>query len=383
MDSRQAKSPLARYRQLSPLASIKVSPLCLGCMTFGDKQQEKYGKITKQAAFDIMDHFYKNGGNFFDTANCYQEGQSERWVGEWMTSRGIRDQIVLATKYSNQYKFKETDDEININYGGNGTKSMKLSIEASLKRLQTTYIDVLYIHHWDFTASIPELMHNLNDLAVAGKVLYFGISDTPAWIVAKANQYARDHGLRQFVVYQGMWNAAMRDMERDILPMALDEGMAIAPYGTLNQGRFQTKRGFEEREKVNEGRNFIPTSQHDKDVSAHLEKIADRKDTDLLKIALAYVMQKTPYVFPIVGGRKVEHIQGSIDGLTVRLTEEDLQEIEEGYHFNPGFPHTFLSGTLFDPQAKPRAATTPGEVWLTKSAGVVDFMQKPKAIGRE
>ncbi|KAH0409012.1 Aldo/keto reductase, partial [Aureobasidium melanogenum] len=276
-----------------------------------------------------------------------------------------------------------TDDEININYSGNGTKSMKLSIEASLKRLQTTYIDVLYIHHWDFTGSIPELMHNLNDLAVAGKVLYFGISDTPAWIVAKANQYARDHGLRQFVVYQGMWNAAMRDMERDILPMALDEGMAIAPYGTLNQGRFQTKRGFEEREKVNEGRNFIPTSQHDKDVSAHLEKIADRKDTDLLKIALAYVMQKTPYVFPIVGGRKVEHIQGSIDGLTVRLTEEDLQEIEEGYHFDPGFPHTFLSGTLFDPQAKPRAATTPGEVWLTKSAGVVDFMQKPKAIGRE
>lgn len=175
----------------------------------------------------------------------------------------------------------------------------------------------------------------------------------------------------------------MRDMERDIIPMVLDEGMAIAPYGTLNQGRFQTKQGFAERENNNEGRNFIPTLQHDKDVSAHLEDIANKKATDLLKIALAYVSQKVPYVFPIIGGRKVEHIHGSIDGLKVKLTEEDLKEVEQGYHFDPGFPHSFLSGTMFDPETEPRGATAPQDVWLTKSHGTVDYVEKPKAIGRK
>lgn len=185
------------------------------------------------------------------------------------------------------------------------------------------------------------------------------------------------------MVYQGNWNAALRDMERDVVPMAADEGMAIAPYGTLNQGRFQTSEGYAEREKSNEGRNFVPISQHDKDIAAHLEKIAQRKGTDLLKIALAYVMQKTPYVFPIVGGRKVDHIQGSIDALAVQLSDQDIKDIEEGYNFDPGFPHSFLSGTMFDPEAKPSGATAPQDVWLTKNAGVIDFLDKPKPLGRQ
>lgn len=163
--------------------------------------------------------------------------------------------------------------------------------------------------------------------------------------------------------------------------MALDEGMAIAPYGTPNQGRFQTKQGFEEREKNNDGRNFIPTSQHDKTVSAHLERIASKKGTDLLKIALAYVIQKTPYVFPIVGGRKMEHIQGSIDALRVSLSDENMKEVKDGYHFHPGFPHTFLSGTLFDPEAKPWGASAPQDCFLNKPLGTIDFVDKPSRLG--
>ena len=242
----QSQSNLRRHRQLAPTASVRISPLCLGAMTFGEKQPERYGEVSKETAFSIMDHFYGVGGNFIDTANGYQGGQSEEWVGEWMESRENREEIVLATKYSTGYKGAEKE-KIQSNFGGNGSKSMKMSLDASLKKLRTTYIDLFYLHWWDYSVSVAELMHSLNDLIVAGKVLYLGVSDTPAWVVSKANQYARDHGLRQFVVYQGMWNASMRDFERDIIPMCRDEGMGLCPYGVLNQGRFQTEAAFRER----------------------------------------------------------------------------------------------------------------------------------------
>lgn len=332
--------------------------------------------MDKDTAFSIMDHYYDQGGNFIDTANIYQYGQSEEWLGEWMAKRGNRDELVLATKYSN---LSEVNKKIKVNFGGDGTKSMRLSIERSLRRLQTTYIDLFYVHIWDFTTSIPELMHSLNDLVSSGKVNYLGISDTPAWIVAKANQYARDHGLRQFVVYQGMWSAAMRDFERDIIPMCEAEGMGLCPYGTLGQGRFQTAEGYKEREKNNPGRKFIPTSNRDKEVSAALEKMAKAKDVSLLNIALAYILNKTPYVFPIIGGRKVEHLEGNISAIGVSLSEDEVRGIEGAYEFDHGFPHTFLSGTMFD-GSKPRTATGPGDVWLTKSHGCIDWVEETKPI---
>ncbi|CRG91354.1 hypothetical protein PISL3812_08402 [Talaromyces islandicus] len=375
------KSMLARHRQLAPSAAVRVSPICLGAMTFGDQQQERYGEITKDIAFDILDTFYANGGNFLDTASAYQNGQSEEWLGEWMSSRGNRDQMVVATKFSSPYRKSHTD-EIQSNFVGNGSKSMKLSIEASLKKLQTTYIDLFYVHWWDYATTIEEVMHSLNDLVVAGKVLYLGISDCPAWVVSSANRYARDHGLRPFSVYQGMWNAAMRDFERDIIPMCRAEGMGIAPYGVLNQGRFQTRQGFEEREKKNTGRNLIPMSSRDKQVSAVLEELANKKNCQLLQVALAYCLQKTPYVFPIVGVRKVEHIQGSIDGLNVELSDDEIMQIEKAYPFDHGFPHTFLSGTLFKgaDELDQRQAEGPWDVSLTKAGGEFVWVQHPKAI---
>ncbi|KAL4957064.1 sterigmatocystin biosynthesis dehydrogenase stcV [Aspergillus filifer] len=352
-------SLLAHHRQLSPSAAVKVSPLCLGAMTFGTANSERYGHCTKEDAFAVLDTFYSKGGNFIDTANAYREGQSEEWLGEWMASRGNRDEIVLATKYSTPFQ-THVKTKIQSNFGGNNVKSLKVGLDASLK-------------------SIPELMHALNDLVVSGKVLYLGISDTPAWVVSKANEYARQKGLRQFVVYQGMWNATMRDFERDIIPMCREEGMGLCPYGVLNQGRFQTEEGFKEREKHNEGRNFIQTSQHDKDVSRVLERIAKRKNVDLLHVALGYVMDKAPYVFPIVGARKVSHIEGSIAGIGVTLDEDEISEIESAYDFDFGFPHSFLSGTLFDGSTS-RGADHPSHVWLTKSLGKFDWVEHQKPI---
>ncbi|KAF2674583.1 Aldo/keto reductase [Microthyrium microscopicum] len=347
-------------------------------MTFGEHQKERYGEVTKATAFDILNHFYDNGGNFIDTANTYQHGQSEEWLAEWMINRGNRDEIVLATKYTSPCETHHAK-KIQANFGGNGTKSMKIALEASLARLKTTYIDLFYVHWWDYTTTISELMHSLNDLVVAGKVLYLGISDAPAWVVSKANEYARCNGLRQFVVYQGMWNCGMRDFERDIIPMCRAEGMGLCPYGVLGQGRFQTEAGFREREKNPEGRNLIPLSDHDKKISRVLEDIAKAKDVEILNIPLAYVLQKTPYVFPIVGGRKVEHFKGSIAALKVSLSEEDVKKIESAYDFDYGFPHTFLSGTMFD-LSTPRNAEGPGDVWLTKALGTFDWVEQPKAL---
>ncbi|KAL4796691.1 sterigmatocystin biosynthesis dehydrogenase stcV [Aspergillus venezuelensis] len=371
-------SLLARHRQLSPSAAVKVSPLCLGAMTFGTANSERYGHCTKEDAFAVLDTFYSKGGNFIDTANAYRNGESEEWVGEWMASRGNRDEIVLATKYSTPCQ-THVKTKIQSNFGGNSAKSLKVALDASLKRLGTDYIDLYYVHWWEYTTSIPELMHALNDLVVSGKVLYLGISDTPAWVVSKANEYARQKGLRQFVVYQGMWNATMRDFERDIIPMCRSEGMGLAPYGVLNQGRFQTEAGFKEREKSNEGRNFIATSQRDKDVSRVIEKIANKKNVDLLHVALGYIMDKAPYVFPIVGARKVSHIEGSIAGIGVTLDEEEMGEIESVYDFDFGFPHSFLSGTLFD-GSKSRGADHPSHVWFEKSMGNFDWVEHPKPV---
>lgn len=373
------ESPLFRHRQLAPTANLRVSPICLGAMNFGEADKHRLGECSKETAFEILDTFKSLGGNFVDTANGYQHGESEEWLGEWLTSRKCRDEMVIATKFSSAYRMHEKG-KIQSNFGGNGTKSLRVSVDNSLKQLQTTYIDLLYLHWWDYATTIPELMHSLDDLVKSGKVMYLGISDTPAWVVAKANQYARDHGLRQFVVYQGMWNAALRDFERDIIPMCKDEGMGLLPYGTLGQGRFQTEAGYKEREKDNPGRKNIVSSVY-KSVSKVMEELASEKGTVITSIAMAYVMQKAPYVFPLVGGRKVEHIKGNIEALKVKLTKEDVQKIDGAYHFDHGFPHTFLSGTLFgDEGDQSEAPQGPEDVWLTNIMGTFDWVGGAKPI---
>ncbi|KAH7070461.1 NADP-dependent oxidoreductase domain-containing protein [Paraphoma chrysanthemicola] len=369
-------SLLGRHRLLSRTAAVRVSPLALGSLTFGTAWKETFGECSKETSFSIMDYFYEQGGNWIDTANNYQSGESEEWIGEWMEARGVRDEIVLATKFTAMQiteNEKKGGTAIKSNYAGNSAKSIHVSIERSLKRLKTDYIDIYYLHLWDATTSIPELMHALNDLCMSRKVLYLGISDTPAWIVVKANCYARQHGLRQFSVYQGRWSAADRSFEREIIPMALDEGMALVPWGAIGGGNFKTKA---QREANEGGRNTkVGGVGNEAKVSDVLEKIAISKspETPITSVALAYVMHKTPYVFPVVGGRKIEHLKANIEALGLRLTPEEIREIDNAYGFDIGFPYSFLSPTN-------AVMTGPEDNRILNNMGFFDWVEGPKPI---
>lgn len=367
------KSLLGYHRILAPTAGARVSPLCLGAMNFGDAWSGFMGKCNKEDSFAMLDYFFENGGNFIDTANNYQSEESELWIGEWMAARENRDEIVLATKFTTCYPKAGSEKNIKSNYQGNHAKSLRVSFESSLKKLQTDYIDLLYVHWWDFTTSIPELMQALHHLVAAGKLLYLGISDTPAWIVSKANQYARDHGLTQFSVYQGHWSAAMRDFERDILPMCEAEGMAMAPWGALGRGLFGTEEDL--AKKADEGRK-TPQTEKSKQVSASLEKIAKAKNASITGIAMAYVMHKSPYVFPIVGGRKIEHLKGNIEALAVELSEEDIDAIESATAFDVGFPMNMIFGGYGSKPYKSGGGLP--DIGLAQPAGYFDDVRRAK-----
>ncbi|KAI4232013.1 MAG: hypothetical protein L6R40_007543 [Gallowayella cf. fulva] len=374
------KSLLGYHRILSPTAGVRVSPLCLGAMNFGKAWEQFMGKCDRKTAFEILDYFYDNGGNFIDTANNYQNEESETWIGEWMAGRKNRDEMVIATKFTTGVGFRP-GAAIKVNLQGNHAKSLKVSLEASLKKLQTDYIDLLYVHWWDFTTSIPELMQSLHHMVAAGKVIYLGISDTPAWVVSKANQYARDHALTPFSVYQGQWNAAQRDFERDILPMCEDEGMAMAPWSVLGAGKFKTDEQLEQTK--GEGRNRGGPSEETRKISAVLNKVAKAKGTAITSIALRYVMHKSPYVFPICGGRKLEHLKGNIEALAVELTDEDVDEIDAALPFDVGFPLSMLFG-MGGEKYNSRMRTK--DIALVNTTSNLDMVEKgkpPKAHGKE
>ncbi|KAF2201582.1 aryl-alcohol dehydrogenase [Delitschia confertaspora ATCC 74209] len=333
------KSLLGRHRLLAPNASVRVSPISLGGMSLGTNWGRMMGECTKENAFELLDTYYDLGGNFIDTANMYQGGQSEQWIGEWIQERGRRSEIVLATKYTMSSKGGQPVQQ--SNWGGTGSKSLHNALELSLKNLKTDYIDLYYVHAWDFATSIPELMQSLNYYVQRGKILYLGISDTPAWVVAKANAYARQHGLRPFSVYQGRYSALVRDLERDVIPMCRDEGMAIHPWGVLGSGYFKSpdgpKDGSRQTPHVKTGR--------EESVSQVLDNVAKRRNVPITSVALAYVLQKTPYIFPMVGGSKVSHLKSNVEALSLELTAEDIAEIDKGYEFDLGFPHNFISRT--------------------------------------
>ncbi|RXW21529.1 hypothetical protein EST38_g4334 [Candolleomyces aberdarensis] len=343
------RSKLGVYRQLSTLAGVRVSPLCLGGLGIGDSSLFKYnlGEITKESSFKLLDAYFDLGGNFLDTANWYGEQTSEMFMGEWAEKRGIRDQLFIATKYSVGWPRYDPTIQQKILYAGNGTKSIRLSVEASLKKLRTSYIDLLYVHFYDFSTSVEELMQALHAVVLRGQALYLGISDAPAWVVSQANQYARDHALTPFSVYQGPWSILDRSLEREIIPMARSQGMALAPWGVLAGGKIRSDA--EEKQRLESGTlgrgsaDSWKRTPDEKKISDALEKVAVQVGAKSLNaVAIAYLMHKTRYVFPIIGGRKVEHLQDNVEALDIALTKDHITFLESILPFDKGFPTAFI-----------------------------------------
>ncbi|KAH8160515.1 hypothetical protein CIB48_g7730 [Xylaria polymorpha] len=348
------KSVLGRHRLLAPSASVRVSPLCLGGMSIGNAWSFGMGECTKESAFELLDTFYDLGGNFIDTANTYQAGESELWIGEWLQKSSRRSEMVIATKYTMSPKSGHAVQQ--SNYGGTGAKSLHVSIHNSLKALQTDYVDIL--------------MHSLNGLVNQGKVLYLGISDSPAWVVAKANMYARQNGLRPFSIYQGRYSAQERDLEREVIPMCKEEGMAFQPFGVMGGGYFKSPG-----KKDTGARNIPPPLLvgREEQMSKVLDAVATRHNVPITSVALAYVLQKAPHVFPVLGGRKVEHLKANIEALSLELSPEDIKEIENGYEFDLGFPHKFMSLTGSMIQG-------PQDINIITIMGHFDYVAPAKAI---
>lgn len=372
-------TPLGRYRILSSTAGVRVSPLQLGGMSIGDAWSGFMGSMDKEQSFKLLDAFVEAGGNFIDTANNYQNEQSEAWIGEWMAARNNRDQMVIATKFTTDYRSYALGKGKTPNSCGNHKRSMFLSVRDSLKKLQTDFIDILYLHWWDHTTSIEEIMDSLHILVEQGKVMYLGISDSPAWVVSAANTYARAHGKTPFSIYQGRWNVMRRDFERDILPMTRYYGMALAPWDVLGSGHFQTAKQLAEREKKGEGlRSMLGQGQteDERHVSEALATVAAEHGIEsVTAIALAYVLCKAPNVFPLVGGRKIEHLKDNIQALSIRLTKKQIEFLEAARPFDEGFPSNFIG---VDPKV-----SGGGPSFLMQTSGQYDYVQAERAIGYE
>ncbi len=329
-----------RYKLLGK-SGLRVSELCLGTMTFG----EEWGwGASRDESRQIFDTFVEAGGNFIDTANGYTDGTSEKVVGEFVASD--RERFVVATKYS--FPLQMSDRAGNPNGSGNHRKNMMQSLEGSLKRLNTDYIDLFWLHAWDFMTPIEEVMRSLDDMVRQGKVLYIGISDAPAWIVAQANTLAQCYGWTPFVALQVEYSLIQRTPERDLLPMAKAFDLAITPWSPLAGGVLTGK--YSKRHQANEGEgqttrgSDIP--ERSLAIADTVAEVAEAIGYTPSQVALAWLRTQSTEVIPIVGSRKVAQIQDNLGCLEVNLAPEHLQRLNEVSQIELGFPHDFLGSDL-------------------------------------
>lgn len=316
-------------------SGLRVSEICLGTMGFGEEWG--YG-ANKEKSYEAFKAFLDAGGNFLDTANRYTEGTSEKYLGEF--SQGIRDELVIATKYTLHM------EKGNPNDGGNHRKNLVLSVEGSLKRLQTDYIDVLYLHMWDSTTPIDEVLRSLDDLTASGKVLYIAISDTPAWIISKANTIADFRGWRPFVALQVEYSLITRDAERELLPMAKALDLCITSWGPLAGGALSGKYLKESESE----RRLKPGSKRLNEKSVRITKavVAISKELGCTpsQVALAWQFNRGQQVIPIVGAKSAEQVQDIIGCLDVDLTPEMIKRLDDVSAIELGFPGDFLTGDV-------------------------------------
>lgn len=307
---------------------LRVSELCLGTMTFG----EDWGwGASKEASRQITETFRAAGGNFIDTSCNYTNGTSETFVGEF--AKDERDWWVIATKYT------LTEDRKNLNAGGNHKKNLRRSVEASLKRLQTDYIDLLYLHMWDFTTSPEEVLRAVDDVIRQGKVLHFAFSDTPAWVISYAVAKADDYGWSRPASVQVPYSLLDRAIEREIVPMAKFHQMSVLPWGVLEAGVLTGK--YSDPNNTDPKRNSS-ASETERAAGEAVVALATEIGKSPAQVALNWVRQQHPSFIPILGVRKVSHLEDNLRCLDFELTPEQMARLSAVGNFRPQFPMGFL-----------------------------------------
>jgi aryl-alcohol dehydrogenase-like predicted oxidoreductase len=322
-----------KYRLLGK-SGLRVSEASLGTMTFG----EEWGWGSPKAeAQKVYETYRAAGGNFIDTANFYTNGTSEKFVGEFI--RGHRESVVLATKYSNAAS--GTDP----NAAGNHRKNMMQALEASLKRLQTDYIDLYWVHIWDEITPVEEVMRGLDDIVRQGKVLYVGISDAPAWWIAQANTLAELRGWTQFTGLQIEYNLIERTVERELVPMAKALNLGVLAWSPLARGVLTGK--YHGEGKADGGRMtnaamryLLPEEQRAAPIISAVKSVAEQVGRSMAQVALAWLRHQTVPVIPIIGARKVSQLQDNLASLDLELSAEQLKSLDGASRIEPGFPES-------------------------------------------
>ena len=320
------------YRTLGK-TGIRISELFLGAMTFGE--QGGVGAPLAECR-SMLDAYLDAGGNVIDTAINYRGGLSEEIVGEILDHR--RDRFVIASKYT------VTRDPTDPNGGGNHRKNLRLSLETSLRRLRTDYLDLYWVHIWDDATPIEQTMRALDDIVRTGKVLAIGISDTPAWVIARGHTAAeiRDH--EQLAAIQVPYNLVQRDADRDLLPMAEAFGFTVAAWSPLAGGLLSGKFT---RDAPPAGTRIDPSgiTQQQRHVATLVDEIADQLGVTSSQVALAWTMRRRPRVHPIVGARNLAQLQDNLAAAELTLPAEHRARLDEATSIDPGFPTNFIAET--------------------------------------
>jgi aryl-alcohol dehydrogenase-like predicted oxidoreductase len=328
-----------RYRLLGN-SGLRVSEAALGTMTFGEEWGWGAGK---EEARKVYDAFRDAGGNFIDTANLYTNGTSESYLGEFM--EGHRQSVVMATKYTNAAPGNDP------NAGGNQRKNMMQSVEASLKRLKTDYVDLYWVHIWDQITPVEEVMRGLDDLVRQGKVLYVGISDAPAWWVAQANTLAHLRGWSAFVGLQIEYSLIERTVERELIPVAKALNIGVTAWSPLAGGVLSGKyhgHGSAEQGRMSSDmmKAFAPEPERADRVVRAVKAIADAVDRSMAQVALAWLRYRPVPVIPIIGARKLSQLKDNLASFDLTLTAEQVKALDEASQIDLGFPSNMYAKDL-------------------------------------
>jgi aryl-alcohol dehydrogenase-like predicted oxidoreductase len=302
-------------------SGLRVSPLCLGTMTFGE--EVGWGSDT-QASAAVLDHYFERGGNFIDTANVYTHGHSEAIIGDYLARSGRRERAVIATKFFSNLYYRDP------NGGGAGRKSLLHACHESLRRLRTDYIDLYWQHFWDPNTPIEETLRALDDLVRAGKVRYIGLSDTPAWKVAQAQTLAQLRGWSPLVAIQLEYSLIERSHEADTLPMCEELGLALAAWSPLKSGLLSGKhtRASAAQGKPDRG-DFLASAFNERNFAIvdAVVSIAQEIDSSPAKVALAWLLSR-PGVIPIIGARDLGQLEQNLAAAELSLDAAQLQRLE-------------------------------------------------------